>query len=78
MADVEAFVEPICVVPDVGHDVKRKYFMLEPRRTWSEKFINWLESPHKYDDVEDIVGEIGDDDDNDEPDHEYLDETDEE
>lgn len=53
LADVEAFVEPVVVVPDVGSHLKHKYFHVTPRKDWSEIFIQWLDMPHTLDDMED-------------------------
>ena len=76
LADVEAFLEPICVVPDVGSDVKRKYFQVLPRKLWAEQFTLWLNQAHKFDDINDFDDEDGDDEANDEPPENYLHEDD--
>jgi hypothetical protein len=52
-ADVDAFVEPLCVVPDVGSNPKCKYFQVKPRRQWGEDFASWIMEPH-YNDVTDV------------------------
>ncbi len=49
LADVEAFVAPVAVVPDVGSADGRRYFRVTARSEWSEQFIQWLEAPHSYD-----------------------------
>ena len=41
-ADVEAFVEPIVVVPDIEADADNVYFEVAPRREWAEDFKTWL------------------------------------
>ena len=41
-ADVEAFVEPIVVVPDIEADADNVYFEVAPRREWAEDFETWL------------------------------------
>ena len=52
LADVEAFVDPVVVIPDIGADDNRRYFTVEHRAKWSEIFINWLEAEHSFDDME--------------------------
>jgi hypothetical protein len=47
LADVEAFVDPICVVPDIGAEDKVRYFEVLPRKKWSDVFIKWLMTPYK-------------------------------
>ncbi len=44
LANVEAFVGPCCLYPDVGSANKRRYFMISPRHEWSEDFEDWLKS----------------------------------
>ena len=51
LADVEAIVEPVCVVPDVGSDYIARYFRVTPRREWANLFINWVQQPHNLDDM---------------------------
>jgi len=46
LADVNAFVEPVAVVPNIGHPSKRQYFAMVPRKKWSDLFIKWLKEPH--------------------------------
>jgi hypothetical protein len=46
LADVNAFVEPIAVVPNIGHPNKVQYFEMVPRKKWSDLFIKWLKEPH--------------------------------
>lgn len=52
LADVEAFLEPIVVVPDVGSEQVTKYFQVLPRREWSTLFTKWVEQPHHYDEMD--------------------------
>ena len=75
LADVEAFVEPICVIPDVGIDVKRKYFQVLPRKRWAEQFAAWLNATHKLDDVEDFEEDKSDDGEDDHDDEPHDDEA---
>lgn len=44
LANVEAFVGPCCLYPDVGSANKRRYFMIRPRHEWAEDFENWLKT----------------------------------
>jgi hypothetical protein len=53
LADVEAFVSPICVVPDIGAKPGNKYLQVKPRSEWVEEFIAWIEDPHEDDDISD-------------------------
>ena len=48
LANVEAFVAPCCVVPDIGGPANR-YFMVESRPKWSKMFVKWVEDPHTLD-----------------------------
>ena len=41
LADVEAFVEPIAVVPDIGGP-PNAYFVCKNRAKWREDFVEWL------------------------------------
>ena len=47
LADVDALLDPIVVVPDVGEDVKRKYFHVVSRELWSKQFTDWVELPYE-------------------------------
>ena len=53
LADVEAFVSPLCVIPDIGSQPRCKYFQVRPRSAWVKEFIAWLEDPHCNDDMTD-------------------------
>ncbi len=52
LADVETFVEPLVVVPDIGGP-PNAYFMCRSRAKWREDFISWLESPYEVFDNDD-------------------------
>ena len=43
MVDVDAFLEPILVVPDIGSVDILRYFHVKPRNKWHLDFITWLE-----------------------------------
>jgi hypothetical protein len=45
LANTDAFVAPCCVIPDVGGDANR-YFFLKSRSNWVPEFVDWLEAPH--------------------------------
>ena len=47
LAEVEAFVDPICVIPDIGCEDRISYFEVLPRDQWSDEFIKWLEAPKR-------------------------------
>ena len=49
LANVDAIVSPMCVVPDIGCKGKNRYFQVEPRSQWVEQFVSWVEDPHEYD-----------------------------
>lgn len=53
LADVDAFVSPLCMVPDVGAVPRCKYLQVKPRSQWVADFIAWLEDPHENDDMTD-------------------------
>jgi hypothetical protein len=46
LADTDAFVEPVCVVPDIGGGVT-DYFAVKSRVQWKEDFEDWLETPDR-------------------------------
>ena len=48
LADVEAIVSSVCVIPDVGCN-KLRYFEVAARKTWPKLFVNWLMATHKMD-----------------------------
>ena len=52
LADVDAIVAPLCVVPDVGGS-PTDYFEVKPRNAWVKEFILWLEDSHSNDDMTD-------------------------
>jgi hypothetical protein len=60
-ADVEAFLEPLCTVPDIGSNPKCKYFQVKPRRKWADDFTSWIMEPH-YNDVIDVDDDEMEDD----------------
>ena len=51
LADTEAFLDPCCVVPDIGGPSNR-YFVLKPRNMWANEFISWLDDPHNLDNMD--------------------------
>jgi hypothetical protein len=53
LADVDAFVSPLCMIPDVGANPRCRYLQVKPRSAWVEDFIDWLEDPHENDDMTD-------------------------
>ena len=65
LADVEAIVSPIAVIPDIGGN-PNDYFMIKDRETWRTDFIDFLEN---FGNLEDYVSSDEDesaDDSNDE------------
>jgi hypothetical protein len=53
LADVEAIVRPLAVIPDIGGQ-SNDYFIVKDRESWTEDFIAFLE------DDRDIEGQISD------------------
>ena len=41
LADTEAFLEPCCVIPDIGGPCN-KYFAMEGRNYWAKFFAKWV------------------------------------
>ena len=52
LGDVEAFLEPVAVVPNVGCPNKCMYFQVRSRKNWAEDFIDWVKEPHNMDNIE--------------------------
>ncbi|MCA1807754.1 MAG: hypothetical protein LC687_07900, partial [Actinobacteria bacterium] len=50
LVDVEAFKDPIVVIPNVG--TKDQYLLMKSREEWANDFVQWIEMPHKYDKIE--------------------------
>jgi len=69
LADVEAFVNPCIVIPNLGGETN-SYFWVQNRGDWAESFAGWLRAPHSDDPMDAL-------NDNDETDNED-DETDDE
>ena len=57
LADVEAIVKPIVVIPDIG-GAGNVHFLLKDRIDWKKDFIKWLRAPHYLDN---ILDEFSDD-----------------
>lgn len=62
LANTDAFVEPCCVIPDIGGK-SNAYFEVKPRREWSNIFVQWLRDKHEHDVTEYSDEEDGDEDD---------------
>jgi len=43
LADVEAFLSPLVVIPDMGGNAN-DYFLLRSRQEWSDRFVRYLET----------------------------------
>ena len=85
LADVEAFLDPVAVIPDIGHANKLRYLQVKPRTAWAEGFVQWLQEPHNLDEMEgeyattsEEEGDDDDDDDSDEKEDSEEEETEEE
>ena len=60
LADVEAFADPCCIVPDIGGKSNR-YFVVKPRNQWANLFVKWIEDEHYLDEM-DPLGEVEEED----------------
>ena len=65
LADVEAIVSPIAVIPDIGGN-PNDYFMIKDRETWRMDFISFLENFGNLDDIVSSDEDESADDSNDE------------
>ena len=50
LADVEAFVDPCVVIPNLGGETN-SYFWVQNRSQWTESFAKWLRAPHETDEM---------------------------
>ena len=57
LADVDAFVAPAVVVPDIGSPQLNKYFLLKPRDQWARGFTRWVEDEYYLDDMQEVEEE---------------------
>ena len=57
LAECEAFLEPVTVIPDIGHANKQRYLQVNARNGWATSFEKWLLDPHHLDDMTDEVEE---------------------
>ena len=53
LADVEAIVCPLVVVPNVGGTHGYEYLLMRNRSEWTEIFKKWLDDPHENDEIPD-------------------------
>lgn len=60
VVDVEAFMDPLVVIPDIG--TPDQYLMMKPRAAWADDFVTWLDMPHKYDKIEMLPDPVEDGD----------------
>ena len=44
LADTNAFIDPCCVIPDVGGP-RNRYYLMESRENWPDIFMTWLHTP---------------------------------
>jgi hypothetical protein len=59
LSDVEGFVSPLCVVPDINSVDIFRYFEVQPQRDWHKVFLDWLEAPTIEDDMNEMKLEEG-------------------
>ena len=46
LVNVKLFVEPACLIPDIGNENRAVFLRLLPRNVWREQFQEWLHTPH--------------------------------
>ena len=51
LAPVEAFVDPLVVIPDLG-GAPNAYFIVKTREEWRQLFVKWLNASHEHDVIE--------------------------
>ena len=52
LVDVESFIGPMVVIPNIGATPKCKYFEMTPKAEWAEQFARWIDMDHKDDAME--------------------------
>jgi hypothetical protein len=52
LVDVEAFMKPCVVVPDIGGRTGNEFFVVKQRADWAEEYKEWLNDPHE----DDVIG----------------------
>jgi hypothetical protein len=52
LADVESFVGPMVVIPNIGATPKCRYFQMTPKEEWSKQFAAWIDMDHADDAME--------------------------
>jgi hypothetical protein len=60
LADTDAFLDPACVVPDLGGPINR-YFVVKPRNQWAGEFVKWIQEDHSQDVMDDLEVHESDD-----------------
>ena len=50
-------MEPVTIIPDVGHSEKCRYFMVQHKKSWPELFVKWVKDPHGLDEMVDEYGD---------------------
>ena len=58
LVDVESFVAPLAVIPDLGGPAN-EYFVIKDQVKWVNDFMEWLDSP--YEEIEEETEENSDD-----------------
>ena len=52
LADVEAIVDAVCVIPNISSERKDEYFQVTARKQWASDFVRWLEVPFGEEEAE--------------------------
>ena len=61
LADTEAFIEPCCVIPDIG-GLANRYFKVQSRDEWPQTFVQRLRQQHKYDNMANDLDNLDEED----------------
>jgi hypothetical protein len=46
LVEVGKISEPICMIPDLAHKDKFRYFAVIRKKYWAQGFKEWLNQPH--------------------------------
>lgn len=47
LADTEAFLHPLVVIPDLDNDIQNRYFRIARRTDWAHFFESWVRANHE-------------------------------
>jgi len=52
VVEVDSFIDPIVVIPNIGAVPRCQYLLMAPRCEWAEDFKAWIGMPHELDEEE--------------------------